>query len=506
VSKEVVRFTEGRLKVEPSEQLKKYVTETVLQQDLETFDQYLRIDLAHVVMLAKQGVIPEDEAAKILKVEREIRRAGVDAFPRDTRYDSLIGQVEASLFSQVGKEIGGKVHTGRSRIDMNMAIQMLYTRDRLLDIGDSIIGLQHVILDLAEKHAETVMPGYTHLQHAQPWTFGHYILSFFYQFDRTFDRLKGAFARTNLNPLGTAALTGSPWPLDREITRRLLGFEGLLTHSKDAGAFTPDSVLEVIADSSILMWQISLLFTDLYLWCSFEFGMIDPDPGYCGTSSIMPQKKNPYSIEAIVSQAGLAIGWLPMALGALRMPSSSAAFWAYGGRRLYIFEILKVLEQTLELAAGTLRTMKVREERMKERAGAFWSTATQLADTIAKEKDMAFRIAHQIVGRLVSDSVEKGISTYDVTSAMVDEAAKEITGSTLGLPEDVVKAALNPRNTVLEKATVGSVNPDETRRMIKECTAKLDEELRWATEKRTLLKNADAELDKAIESILKKHG
>jgi argininosuccinate lyase len=506
MSKETVRFTEGRLKVEPSEQLKEFVTETVLQQDLETFDQYLRVDLAHVVMLLRQGIIPEDEAAKILELEREIRKAGVASFPRDLKFDSLIGQVEAYLFSRLGKEIGGKVHTGRSRIDMNMAIQMLYTRDRLLDIVDRIVGLQNVILQLAEKHVETVMPGYTHLQHAQPWTFGHYILSFFYQLDRSFDRIKGAFARTNLNPLGTAALTGSPWPLDREITRKLLGFEGLLKHSKDAGAFTPDTVLEVIADCSILMWQISLLFSDLYLWCTFEFGMIDPDPGYCGTSSIMPQKKNPYSIEAIVSAAGLATGWLPAALGSLRMPSSSSAFWAYGGRRLYIFEILKVLEQTIELAAGTLQTMKIKETRMKERAGAFWSTATELADTIAKEKGLAFRIAHQIVGRLVSDTVEKGIPSNEVTSDMVDAAAREITGAPLGLPEDVVRAALDPWNMILQRATVGSVNPDETKKMIQECKAKLSDERSWIREKNELIQHADAELDRAIDTIIKKHG
>lgn len=502
---EKVRFTEGRLRVEPSKQLKDYVTNVVLWQDLQTFDEYLQVDLAHGTMLIEESIIPENEGAEILKVLSKIRELGVENFPRDLKYDSLIGQLEANLFSEVGKEVGGKLHTGRSRIDMNMAIQLLYTRNRLLDIMKTLGDLQNVILQLAEEHIETVMPGYTHLQHAQPWTFGHYILGYFYQFDRSFDRLKGAFSRTNLNPLGTAALTGSSWPLNRERTRELLGFDGLMEHSKDAGAFTPDFILEVIAHCSIIMWQLSLLFSDLYIWTTHEFDMVSPDPSYCGTSSIMPQKKNPYSIEAILSAAGLAIGWLPAALGALRMMSSTAAFWAYGGRRLHIFEIFQTLRESLELSNGTLQTLDLNKEKMEQRAGAFWSTATELADTIAREKQLAFRVAHQIVGRLVSQSVQDGINPSDVTAIEVDTAAKEITGKALGLSDDTIKEALDPMTLIKKRATVGSVSPGESRKMVSACKKKIAEQEAWLEGTFDRIRKAETELIEATQKIIGKN-
>jgi argininosuccinate lyase len=383
-----------------------------------------------------------------------------------------------------------------------MAIQLLYTRNQLLFIMKTLSDLQNVILQLASEHVETVMPGYTHLQHAQPWTFGHYILGYFYQFDRSFERLKGAFSRTNLNPLGTAALTGSSWPLNRERTRDLLGFDGLMEHSKDAGAFTPDFILEVIAHCSIIMWQLSLIFSDLYIWTTHEFDMVSPDPSYCGTSSIMPQKKNPYSIEAILSAAGLATGWLPAALGSLRMMSSTAAFWAYGGRRLHIFEIFKILTESLELSSGTLQTLDLNTELMKERAGAFWSTATELADTIAKEKQLAFRVAHQIVGRLVAQSVQDGISPSEVSAKEVDAASKEITGKALELSDDIIKRALDPMNLIKNRVTAGSVSPEETKSMILDCRKQLANQEAWLDDTLNRIKYAETKLKDSVKKIV----
>ena len=490
-----LRLIEARLRSPPAERMVKYVHIPGLKGELKRFPQSCQVDLAHTVMLAERGIIPVEDAAKILGVLKEIENLGAERFPIDAEAGSLLLQVEVYLFERIGEEVGGKMHTGRSRWDRGRAIWRMYARDRVLDVQRSLINLLEAIIHLSEEHVDTVMPGYTHLQHAQPWTFGHYLTSFFYAFHRDFGRLEHAYGNTNLNVLGSAAQAGTSWPVDRRRTTELLGFDGLLLNSRDV--FREDYKVDILAAVAQTLSDLNDLASDLLLWSSYEFGMVESSDAYAGSSSIMPQKKNPTALETVQQRAALGIGYLASALGALR-----AAGTVRSGSIETLVEVLDVAEETLDLMAGILETLVVHEDRMKELSGASWSTASELADTIVREVGISFRRAHHVVARLVRIAIEDEKGPGEVTSDMVDRAAEEMLGFSLKLDEDTIRRALDPVEFINTRVTEGSVNPREVMDMLRDSRSKLAKDCAWLKERELGLWEAREKLDKAIEAIL----
>ena len=301
-----VILTEARLKAPPSEQLIRYTHAPRLVREKKRFDQFLRVDMAHTVMLAERKILSKSDGRKILRRLGELVALGPDKFHTDPEKGSFLLQVEDFLFDALGEEIGGRMHTGRSRIDQGATVERLYARDRLIDVVDRLIDLQGVLIKVGARNATAIMPGYTHMQHAQPWIFGHYLMSFFETFHEDFQRLTEAYGRTNINPLGTVGLSGTSWPLDRNRTTALLGFQGLVENAKlGREAYY---AIEAISVLSFIMSSINDLASDLHLWSSFEFGLVETADAYCGSSSIFPQKKNPYALETIKKAAGSVDG------------------------------------------------------------------------------------------------------------------------------------------------------------------------------------------------------
>lgn len=496
-----IRFTDARLQKAPSERLVKYVNKPEVEAQKKMFNEFNLTDRAHTVMLAEQKIIDGKVARKIVECLLKIRDLGPEKFPVDPTYGSLLLQIERFMTDAVGEENAGWMHTGRSRIDMNACVWRLWCRNRLLDAAQGIVALQKAILDRAERNVETVMPGYTHLQHAQPWTFGHYLTGQAYVLERDFERITGAYGRTNLNALGTAALAGTSWPLSREQTSEFLGFDGLVKHAKDAGVFAPDYVAEILAVWSILMSNLGRMCGDFYVWSTSEFGLVEMDDSYAGTSSIMPQKKNPYPIETVRAMAGMATGYLPSVLGALKMATSTdcdAVFVDLG-----LPGAAESVVNALDFLTGVVETLIVHKERMAERAGLYWSTASNLADDISKSKGVPFRTSHHVVARLVRNAIKENKRPADVTSKMVDQAALETTGNPLGLSEEAVKKALDPLEFVKSRTTVGSVNPKHVREMLDELRTKVSEEERWLQDRHANLKHALEKLEQAEARILR---
>lgn len=495
-----VRYTEGRLEVPPAEAMKEYVITPMLEYEKMTFQQYLLTDFAHTVMLAEEGIISRDDAAAILSCLRELEHLGVEKLPIDAEQGSLLLQVEAFMSNRIG-EAAGKMHTGRSRNDQGAAIARLYTRDKVLSIIERLLALQRAIVNLADKHVETVMPGYTHLQHAQPITFAHYLLSNFYPFERDFERLRCGFNHTNMNSLGGAAIAGTCWPLNRCRTAELTGCDGIVLNSKDSIGFAPDYLAEIICDCALLMSDLGHLVGDLYVWSSYEFRMVEIDDSYADTSSIMPQKKNFDSGEKIMGEVGLSLGWPTAALGALRMTTSTDCTTAYADQ-LGIVDVLKKTENMLTLSVGILESLKVNQDIMIERAGAFWSTASNLADTIVRETGYSFRTAHQIVGRLVKTAIEQRKKPLEITGDMVDKAAEEIIGRRLALGDDKVRRAIDPVEFVNSRVTTGSPNPNEVRAMLKDARDELNHEREWLVARREKLVSTKNKLTAATDALL----
>jgi len=488
---------DARLAEPPAERMIRLADAPGLARELGMFHEFLKVDLAHTVMLVERRILSRADGRKILRVLRAIDAMGVAGFPVDPGKGSFLLQVEDYLFKKIGEKIGGRMHTGRSRLDQGPAARRLYKRRRLMDGLRRLIALEKTLLGLAGRHKATVMPGYTCLQHAQPWTFGHYLHSFIDRFGDDFDRLAAAFARVDLNPLGAAGLAGTSWPLDRRRTTELLGFGGLVENARLAreAYYAADA----IAGLSFVMADLNDLATDLHIWSSFEFGMVECADGYCGTSSVFPQKKNPIALEVVKARAGAATGWLGSALATFRaegsgdvtnreVPQIDAAFAATEGM--------------LELMDGVMQSLTVHADRMRVLAGANWATASNLADAIVRKTGLSYRQTHHAVGRLVRGALAAGVGPDRVTGAMLDRAAEETVGRKLGLDDAAVRDALDPEIFVRTRRTTGSVNPAETARMLKASRLRLKAQERWTAGMLGWQKRADAKLGAAVDRII----
>ena len=319
-------------------------------------------------MLIEQGILTAEQGRTILGLLREIEALGPEQFPMDPAAGAFIEQLERYMSDRAGEDIAGRLHTGRSYIDYDAAVTRLFARNRLLEVVDRLLALQQTLLDVAERHTLTIMPGYTDLQHAQPWTFGHYLLRHVATLDRDMERLEGAFARTNLSSLGGAALVGTSWPLDRQRVAGLLGHPGIVRHAHDAGELTSDVILEGVCVLSIVMSNLARLAGDLYVWSSQEFGFVELADEYAGTSSIMPQKKNPYALGVVKGLAGQAIGWMPWMQGIFKGATSTDLDYPYVGDLLD--QATRSAVAATDLMEGVVRTLSINVEVMRERRDA----------------------------------------------------------------------------------------------------------------------------------------
>jgi argininosuccinate lyase len=487
---------EARLSALPSPQLAAIMSRRV-DSMLQHFPAQLRMDMAHTVMLAEQEVLSPEEAAAILRVLSDVERDGVDALNVDRTKSSLFWNIEAALITALGERVGGKMHTGRSHNDIVPTVSRLTARGRLVEVLGELLGLRAALLERAAKHVTTIMPGYTSLQHGQPWTFGHYLSGWDFAFARDAARVRAALERTNVSPLGASALAGSSWPLDRERTAVLLGFDGYLLNSRDAGFGTADYVVEILAAIGILMNNVNTLASDLYLWSSFEYGMVELADAYCGSSSQMPQKKNPWAVDWVRGMAGNATSYYASALGALRGSSSSD-----GSMQIYPEASLPVActdaTLALSLLAGVIETLTVHEETMFNRASANWTTANNLADAIVVKAGVSYRSAHGVVGKLVRTFAESDRSPADATGAAVDQAAEAMNAGPVGLSDEEVRQALDPVGFIESRVTSGSVHPDEVRRMLDGQKVSLEADREWLEGVQDRISTAEDALRSAV--------
>lgn len=494
-------LSEARLDAPPAARLLKYVDSPGLDRERRHFQEFMAVDLAHTVMLGEEGILSTEAGCAILQQLIEIRRMSPTDFPVDVRKGSFLLQVESYLFAAIGEDVGGQMHTGRSRIDQGATVRRLYKRNRILDVMGRVNGLQDAIVSLASRHDRTMMPGYTHLQHAQPWVFGHYLLSFSSRLHDSFARLVQAYGRVNRSPLGTVGLAGTSWPLNRRRTAELLGFEGLVTNAKlGREAYYAADAISALA---FVMADLNDLASDLHLWSSTEFGLVECHDSYCGTSSIFPQKKNPVALEAIKKSAGAATTWLATALATFRGEGTGDQAM----RELPLLDdALANTEGMLDLCAGVIETLHVREARMAELLSGSWCTTSNLADVIVREKGLSFRQVHHVVARVVRNCLTRGIAPTEVTGAMLDEAALDTIGFVLELRDKLVYDALDARHFIETRITEGGVSSSQVANLLKEAKAELAADKDWLQRERARLQEAKLMLDRAIHHILSQGG
>ena len=463
------------------------------------FRSFSVVDLAHVVMLVETGILRRDRGAELLRGLLEIHDGGPERFPFNPRSGSYLVQVEHVLEGRLGADIAGRIQTGRSRNDQDAAADRLFMRDLLLEVAADALSLARAVVSLARTHAATVMPGYTHLQHAQPWTFGHYLMRQASILDRDMERLRGAYGRTNLSVLGGAANAGTSWPLDRRRTAELLGHDGIVVNSSDGGLFARDFLEEDVAVLAILMGNLGRFATDLYLWSSWEFGFVEVADGLAGTSSIMPQKKNPHALERVKAVAGQAAGWLASMMGCQRGVCSTDLDFEFADNPLP--QIGDATVGALRLMTEVVGTLTVHAEVMAAKAGAYWSTASHLADELVRRFDLPFRTAHHIVGRFVKDSIDSGRAPATATAGPLGAAARAYGAGSVVLSDREVREILDARRFVDSRATEGSVNPVRVRAHADALEATLGRHAAWLEEATSRVRAAIAELERCARAL-----
>jgi argininosuccinate lyase len=368
--------------------------------------------IAHATMLAKVGVLTDEEKQQIVQGLNEVREE-IEAgeFQWSVALEDVHMNIEARLTQKIGLT-GKKLHTGRSRNDQVATDIRLYLRDEIDFIADEITRLQYGIAELAQREADTIMPGFTHLQTAQPVTFGHHILAWNEMLQRDYERLLDCRDRVNVMPLGAAALAGTTYPIDRDYTAMLLGFDRPSYNSLDSVS-DRDFAIEFCAFASLLMMHLSRASEELILWASAQFDFIDLPDRFCTGSSIMPQKKNPDVPELVRGKTGRVTGHLLSLL--MLMKSQPLAYNKDNQEdKEPLFDVLDTVKDCLRAYGDMVPALQVKAENMREAARKGFSTATDLADYLVVN-GVAFRDAHEIVGKAVAFGIEHNKDLSDMS-------------------------------------------------------------------------------------------
>jgi argininosuccinate lyase len=457
----------GRFSEPVAERVAQYTASVQFDRRLAFVD--IEASLAHARMLARQGVIgPADLAA----IERGMKRIRADIaagrFEWSIEREDVHFNIERRLTELIG-EAGKRLHTGRSRNDQVATDVRLYLRAAVDEIGELLRRLRQALIDLARLHADTIMPGFTHLQVAQPVTFGHHLLAYFEMLTRDAERMADCRTRLNALPLGAAALAGTSFPIDRAQVAHALGFERVCENSLDAVS-DRDFAIEFCAAAALVMMHVSRLSEELVLWMSPRFGFIELPDRFCTGSSIMPQKKNPDVPELARGKTGRVYGHL-LALLTLMKGQPLAYNKDNQEDKEPLFDTIDTVRDTLAVFCDMLPGIRVDAKAMRQAALQGYATATDLADYLVR-KGLAFRDAHEAVGQAVRHAVEKGCDLSDLS---LEELRRF---SALIAPD--VAGVLTLEGSVGARAHLGGTAPKEVRRALVRAQRRLDAEARRA--------------------------
>ncbi|MDG4968861.1 argininosuccinate lyase [Lactococcus lactis] len=450
----------GRFEASLDKQTEEFGASIKFEQRLAPFD--LKGSLAHVKMLGETGIITTEESQKIAeglkKVEEKLLNGQIE-FKLEN--EDIHMNMESYLHQEIGP-LAGKLHTARSRNDQVATDMHLYLKSILEAVLEALKGLRETIVKLAVNQIDTIMPGYTHLQHAQPISFGQHLMAYYQMLTRDFERFEFNVKHTDMNPLGAAALAGTTFPIDRMLTTKLLGFEKAYDNSMDAVS-DRDFILEFLSNASLLMMHLSRFCEELLLWSSHEFKFVSLSDAYSTGSSIMPQKKNPDMAELIRGKTGRVYGNLTALLTVMKgLPLAYNKDLQEDKEGM--FDSADTIITSLTVMNGMLSTLTVNRVNMEKSTEQDFSNATELADYLAA-KGLPFRKAHELVGLLVLDCIKKGIYLQDVNLQDYQMLSPLIN-------EDVYEV-LKSRTAVSRRNSLGGTGFESVKKQIEEAKKEL---------------------------------
>ena len=443
----------GRFEAQPEEWVDEFNASIDFDQNL--IDQDVQGSIAHATMLANQNIISQDEAHTIIEglkaIQKDVHQNKIEF---KASLEDIHLNIEHELIQRVG-EAGGKLHTGRSRNDQVATDMHLYTKEEVSGIIELIKSLQQTILTIANQHVDTIMPGYTHLQRAQPISFAHHIMTYFWMLERDKSRFQDSMKRIDISPLGAAALSGTTHPIDRHETQELLNFSAVYENSLDAVS-DRDYIVETLHNISLTMVHLSRFSEEIIFWSTDEAKFITLSDAFSTGSSIMPQKKNPDMAELIRGKVGRTTGHLMSMLVTLKgLPLAYNKDMQEDKEGL--FDAIHTIKGSLKIFEGMLDTMTVNTNRLNETVTKDFSNATELADYLVS-KNVPFRTAHEIVGKIVLDCINKGVYLLDVPLEDYQSHHESI--------EADIYDFLKPENCLKRRKSYGSTGQDAVKHQL----------------------------------------
>ncbi len=451
---------------------------------------------AHAVMLERQGIISETDLREILnwlcKAEEDFQNGN---FSLDPNKEDVHMNVESYLIENAGPELGGKLHTARSRNDQVLVDAHLYIRDEILNIQRGISKLCDAFLNIAKDHTDTVMPGYTHTQHAQPISLGFWATAYVSMFLRDQKRLQSAYELANMNPLGACALAGTTFPIERQLTTKLLGFDTPHEHALDVIS-SRDFIAEILFALSLVMANLSRLSEEIIYWTTFEYGFAVLDDAYSSGSSIMPQKKNPDIAELTRGRTGRVYGALIDLLTNLKgLPMGYNRDFQEDKPPLW--EAFDIVKSCLGILPNLLNTTTFNTDRMAELVNSNFATATELANYLVKGHQLSFRESHEIVGWLVRELVEKEKTFADLELTQILLKQKDF-----NIPISELTQILDPKLALENNQSLGGTSPAEVNRMIAAFEEQLNEIAMHVYTCQTQIEDAQRETQRIVNEVL----
>ncbi|MGB3432605.1 argininosuccinate lyase [Achromobacter sp.] len=464
------------------------------------FDYLSDINQAHLLMLLHAGLMPRESAIRLAQALLKMEQDGPSAVPLDPQREDAYFNYEAQLMRLAGSDVGGRLHVARSRNDILATHDRLRARNAGLDVLDALNNVREVAISRAQEYANVVMPGYTHLQSAQPITYGHYLIAAADAIARDAARIEQALQHIDACPLGAGALAGTTFPIQRDHTARLLGFDHSVANSLDAVA-SRDFAWELMSAMTIASLTWGRIAQDFYVWATPEFGLIEFPDRVAGTSSIMPQKKNPVVLEYLKGKTSHLIALFTASMTAVKGThfthsgdgnrESMRSFWESSDECIRCLTLFRLV----------LESAQPVEQTMLHKARTNFSTATDLADALVREVGLSFREAHHAVGAVVYQAIEGGLAADQITVDMVNAAASEQCGRDIRLDAASVRRCLDPLASIQARSAHGGPAPALASQRIGELHVALTEARRLAAAHRTAVAAARVSLKQKVAEL-----
>lgn len=481
------------------------VANAIYRPGMATFDDkaleaMCQLNEAHLVMLAEKGLVNLAVAKSLTGAIARIRAEGTGAIDLDPQFEDSYFAFENRLSTIAGAKDTGFIHTGRSRNDIGATLDRMHARALCLQMMESLDGARAACAATALKHAETIMPGYTHLQPAQPMTFGYFLTNVAAALSREHDKIAAVYERINKSSLGAAAFAGTTFPIDRQRTADLLGFDGIVEPCLEAVG-SRDFVSELLWTATSVLTMLSRVAQDMYVFCTHEFSALTFPDRVAGTSSIMPQKKNMLALEYFRAAAGRSIGALTGTLASVKGSNYSIGLDSVREGIAEAWPSLELFVDGMGLLRLVFETATPDAERLRKRCYENFSTATDLADGLVRECGLSFREAHHVVGGAVQRTLNAGLDASGMTAEIINASAQEEIGRALQLDAQFVRDCLDPVKSVHARATPGGTAPSEVRRMLAMLETKRSEDGSLTAARRKAVEAAAARLKNAVSAL-----